>query len=273
MNKICLIDADSMIFITIYSIQSKPELNSDDFGIYKNQIDEWIINTIKNTESTHYNLFLTIGKVFRHDIATNREYKSGRPKSKPKFYYELRDHLMNKWQASYQDGVEAEDLVAICNEEYHKSESYTPIIARIDHDFDQIRGCHYNYKKGEFTVIDEFQANYNLWKMMLVGCSTDKIEGIPGIGDKKADKLLSNDTPAGNLKYNPKICKQIVLDCYINHYGLRKGIELFGETFKLIYLLTNKDEFTDIIGDVYNIPTPIEYKLEIKEEVKSKEEF
>lgn len=273
MNKVCLIDADSMIFITIYSIQSKPELNSDDFGIYKKQIDDWIIDTITKTESTHYNLFLTIGKVFRHDIATNREYKSGRPKNKPKFYYELREHLITKWNASYQDGVEAEDLVAVV-QNYNIINGNEVVIARIDHDFDQIEGVHFNYKKGEFITISEPESIYNLWKMLLVGCSTDKIEGIPGIGDKKAEKLLTNDTPAGKLRYNSDKCKEIVLFCYINHYGLSNGIKLFAETFKLIYLLRTQQEIVDTIGVEYMIPDPIEYKIiEIKEEVKSKSEF
>jgi hypothetical protein len=263
MKKVCLIDSDSMLFITIFSIQSKPELNSDDFGIYKKQIDEWIVDTITKTDCTHYNLFLTVGKVFRHDTATNREYKSGRPKDKPKFYYELRKYLIDKWGATYQDGVEAEDLVAIVNEEYHKPVTFfTPIIARIDHDFDQVRGCHFNYKKGEFTIIDEAQAHYNLWKMLLVGCSTDKIEGIPGIGDKKAAKILS-DGISGDYKNK-------VLNCYIKQYGLCKGVKLFAETFKLIYLLQTPEEIESIIGCEYIIPQPIEY---IKEVVKSNDEF
>jgi hypothetical protein len=252
MKKICLIDADSMLFITIYSVQSNADLNSDDFGVYKKQIDEWITDTITKTDSTCYNLFLTVGRVFRHDVATNREYKSGRPKDKPKFYYELRKHVIDKWGATYQDGVEAEDLVAIVNEKYHEPTAlFTPIIARIDHDFDQIRGGHFNYKKGEFTIIDEDQAHYNLWKMLLVGCSTDKIEGIPGIGDKKADKILA-DSISGDYKNK-------VLNCYINHYGLCRGVKLFAETFKLIYLLRTPEEIESIIGMEYIIPQPIEY--------------
>lgn len=271
MNKVCLIDADSMIFITIYSIQSKPELNSDDFGIYKKQIDDWIIDTITKTESTHYNLFLTIGKVFRHDIATNREYKSGRPKNKPKFYYELREHLITKWNAFYQDGLEAEDLVAVV-QSYNIIIGNEVVIARIDHDFDQIAGVHYNYKKGEFTTITEQEAEYNLWKMLLVGCSTDKIEGIPGIGDKKADKILTNLTTG--IPYENEVLRAKVLECYLNYYYFLNGIKLFAETFKLIYLLRTKQEIVDTIGIEYEVPVPIEYKvIEIKEEVKSKSEF
>jgi hypothetical protein len=260
MNKVCLIDADSMIFITIFSIQSKPELNSDDFGIYKKQIDDWIIDTITKTESTHYNLFLTIGKVFRHTVAINKEYKSGRPKNKPKFYYELREHLITKWQASYQDGLEAEDLVAVA-QNYNLIAGNEVVIARIDHDFDQVEGIHYNYKKGEFTTITKQEAEYNLWKMLLVGCSTDKIEGIPGVGDKKADKILENCSDSKQLK-------ERVLDCYTSKFGYLKGVELFAETFKLIYLLRTQQEIIEC-----PIRTTIPYLTEVKEEIKPKDEF
>lgn len=266
MNKICLIDADSMIFITIFSIISKPELNHDDFGIYKKAVDDWIEDTIKKTESTHYNLFLTIGKTFRHDIATNREYKSGRPAKKPKFYYELREHLIEKWQASYQDGVEAEDLVAVCKK-YYIEEKIETIVAGIDHDLYQIPGKHYNYKKGEIMEITPKEAQYNLWKQIITGCTTDKIQGIPGIGDKKADKLLSDE----NGFFSNEVLVKAVLTCYTNHFGYCTGVKLFAETFKLVYLLRTQKEIEEVIGVHYDIPTPILYG--VKEEVKSKDEF
>lgn len=90
-------------------------------------------------------------------------------------------------------------------------------------------------------------------------CSTDKVQGIPGIGDKKAHLLL---TP-GMLSPNSEVCRTKVLDCYIQHFGLCRGIDLFNETFKLIYLLRTVEEVNQVLGIEYQIPEPIEYKKEL----------
>jgi 5'-3' exonuclease len=263
--KICLIDADSMIYITCYSKMTGED--ADNYLAYKTSLDEWIDKTIKATESTHYLGFLTIGRVFRHKAATNREYKSGRPADKPKFYFELRKHLIDHWKFAFLDGLEAEDLVGVVNHYFKNIHTVTTTIAGIDHDLLQLPGRHYNFKTGISSEITDFNAQYNLWIQLLTGCTTDKIEGIPGIGPAKAKKLLTHDSPAGVLNYSLDICKNIVLDQYIKYYGMAKGIELFAETFKLCFLLRTPNNIEDAIGVVdWSIPEPIEYIITKTEE-------
>lgn len=253
--KLVLIDADSLIYSVCFGAfnQFKNKTKTEDnLGDYREHIDDWIKDIITKNEATHYLGFITIGKVFRHTVAKNKEYKSGRLLDKPKFFYEIRKHLIDNWQFKYCDGLEAEDLVAVCLK--HFTNEFTRL-SYIDHDLKQLCAINYNYKKDTHEVISLDESEYNLWKQVLTGCSTDCVEGIPGIGDKKADKLLE-----GVAKEN---YKHKVLDCYIQHFGLCKGIDLFNETFKLVYLLRSIEEIKQMIGVDYEIPTPIEYKKEL----------
>ena len=69
---------------------------------------------------------------------------------------------------------------------------------------------------------------------MLMGDSTDGIQGIPKVGPKTADAWLkdinSDDMPT------------FVLQKYIEKFGYAAGISKFAETFKLIYILKSKED-------------------------------
>lgn len=167
--KLILIDGDSIIYKiccgSFNQFRNKTK-NEDNLADYREHVDDWIKNIINRNEATHYLGFLTVGKVFRHTVAKNKEYKSGRLPDKPKFFYEIRKHMIDNWQFKYCDGLEAEDLVAVCNN-YFKKECC--IIAGIDHDLLQIEGNHYNYKKDEYFEIKKYDATLNLWKQCLTG--------------------------------------------------------------------------------------------------------
>ena len=93
---------------------------------------------------------------------------------------------------------------------------------------------HYNYGKAETVVVDEVKAAKFLWKQMLMGDSTDGITGIPKVGPKTADKWLAD--------INTDEMPTFVLQKYIEKFGYAKGISNFAETFKLVYILKNKED-------------------------------
>lgn len=167
--KLILIDADSLIYSICFGafnqFKNKTK-NEDNLAEYKEHVDDWIKNIIDRNEATHYLGFLTVGKVFRHTVAKNKEYKSGRLPDKPKFFYEIRKHMIDNWQFKYCDGLEAEDLVAVCLSHFGNKSAR---IAGIDHDLNQLCGIIYNYKKDTFETIDKTTADYNLWKQCLTG--------------------------------------------------------------------------------------------------------
>lgn len=252
-KKVCLIDADSLIYKVCFNKDLK---DVDDFGLYKIMLDNWIQDIITTCECTYYHGFLTSGRTFRHDVATNREYKSGRPFDKPRFYYELLKHMIQKWGFTSFVGLEAEDLVAI-HTTYLGIDNV--VIAKIDHDLDQVAGKHYNYVTKEFKDITREEAHCNLHRSLLTGCSTDKIQGIPGIGIKKAEKIITLDNIDNHLN--------LVLQEYNSYYGLVKGIHLFAETFKLIFLLRTLGNVGSMLNLEYSLPEPLLY-IPLREIVK-----
>ena len=71
-----------------------------------------------------------------------------------------------------------------------KEEAKT-IICSIDKDLRNTPGWHYNWNKDEKPVwVSEEEATYNFYKQLLTGDRVDNIQGIPGIGPKKAEKIL-----------------------------------------------------------------------------------
>ena len=107
-------------------------------------------------------------------------------------------------------------------------------------------GKHYNYGKAEFVEVDKTQALTFLWKQMLMGDSTDGIQGIPKVGPKTADTWLKSLIPSEMPEF--------VLNKYIEKFGVAEGISKFAETFKLIYMLKSKEDVLRetgvILGDV-----------------------
>ena len=87
------------------------------------------------------------------------------------------------------DGMEADDLVSA----YHNKNT---VICSPDKDvLQQNIGQHYNYGKAELISVDKFEAQRFLWKQVLMGDSTDGIEGIPKVGPKTADTWLKDLLP------------------------------------------------------------------------------
>ena len=69
-------------------------------------------------------------------------------------------------------------------------EDYT--IITTDKDLNMLRGKRYNFVKKEFNYVTEEQAMRFFYTQLLTGDRTDNIQGIPGIGPKKAEKMLKD---------------------------------------------------------------------------------
>lgn len=230
MNKrIVLIDSDSLIYGVIFT--KRDEKDVDNFALYKQHIDDWINNIIKRTGASYYKLFITVGSVFRHKLAVTKEYKSGRVKEKPLFFYDLRNYLINKWKAINISGFEAEDILAAYAKEITSKGLGEVITAHIDHDLKTVPGLHYDFRKDELYSMTEEEANAYFWKMVICGCQTDAVQGIPRIG--KDNKIFKNG------EFQPT--KEYVLNLYCKHYGEYNGILRFAECYELIKLVDDLD--------------------------------
>ena len=230
MGKTCAIDADSLIYI--HSWKNKESNNLDD---YLATIDEHIRSIIDESGCDSYLSFITNApNNIRKKYAIRKEYKGNRKlSSKPKFFYELRNHLVSTWHSAWHPELEADDLCLIA---YTLLGRDNTVIASPDKDLRQVPGFFYDYKNNTKLVITEEQAEINLWTQVLTGDSTDNIGGLSGVGSKTAEKIIGDESSREALS-------RIVLAEYISRLGLQAGIEQFNETFQLVYI---RREWPDI---------------------------
>lgn len=225
-NKICLIDADSMIF---YSSKDTIE---ESISSIRSRIE----TIIDRTDSTTFILFLTGASNFRYGIypdykSDRKKAKKRKPKKPLKYIKTLKAFLLEEYKACLVEGLEADDLVV-----YYKDnvfpKNYDVCISSPDKDvLNQVLGNNYNYGKDEFVEINSQQEidRFRAFQL-LVGDSTDSIPGIvertkymretygldkrAGVGEVTANKILDiiDSTKGGNYAAE-------ILKCYISKYG------------------------------------------------------
>lgn len=149
-----------------------------------------LLRVEKDTSCDFMEIFLSGEKNYRDALAVTKPYKGNRPDRKPMHFEAIKKYLIDKHGARVtQNAIEADDELGIQACELWQTD--TPVICTIDKDLDMIPGWHYNWDKGTTQLIDHEQANWNFYRQLLIGDSTDNIPGCPGIGPKKAEKILT----------------------------------------------------------------------------------
>lgn len=183
---------------------------------------------LAQTGSNEWSLWLSGANNFRYSIFP--QYKANRiGKPRPKWLECCREHLVTEWAGRVTDGYEADDALAMERGRI----GGRGIVASIDKDLQQIAGRHYNFVKEEWTEVTDEQATYNFYWHCLVGDAADNIRGAPGIGPKKASRILASGDSDGSL-----------FDLARRTFG-NDGLYLL--TGQLIWLLRKE-------GDVWNPP-------------------
>jgi len=221
---IALLDSD----IFIYRVGAIKNIESEEHA--KRKMDNFMFNllSIDLIDIFEWELFLTGKGNFRHDIAVTQPYKGNRADTaKPEYYHQLRQHLVDKWEAKVIDGMEADDMLAIRQEEDDET-----MIVTLDKDLDQITGWHYNFVSKEKYFIDEKTALLNFYMQFLTGDRVDHILGVRGIGKVKARKLLEDKSEAE------------MWDVVVEHLGMDRSIE---NGHLLFMLRTRTDSFIDYL--------------------------
>lgn len=228
---IALIDSDIFMYYILPDKNIKDEQGNiigkeepKSFEVCCEMLDDFIQTILTSTESDSYILFLTKGRNFRYTI--DLQYKANRTGLvKPAFFNELRDYMITKHNAIFHTDLEADDMLRITRNHFVDS-----IIVSPDKDLINLEGKHYNPKTNLFVETTKEQADLYFWKSMIIGDSSDGIKGIPGKGKAFVDKLLLNiddEESYINLIHNE----------YINHFGLKEGINEFTKNFNLLYIL------------------------------------
>lgn len=175
-----LIDGDILIYRIGFTTEGL------DFNLAAWRMSNLIEQILDSTKATSFQLYLTASKddtAFRKKIYP--EYKQNRKAPRPEHYDELREFLVREWGAVTVSQIEADDAIGIA-----ASSLEDFVIVSIDKDLLQIPGLHYNFVKQEFQTVTKEAGLRFFYQQCLTGDTADNVKGIPGVGPKKAEKIL-----------------------------------------------------------------------------------
>lgn len=243
-----LIDADSIMWVAgngnkVMDRSGHP-LKVDNKFVYTEKTLEEAITTCDNyikdllnlTKADSYVLFLTTGSTFR--VKLDSCYKANRlGMEKPKWFYEVKKHLIDNWDAVEVPGLEADDLVSITK----NCLEHCFIIASDKDILKCIPGRHFDARRGQLTFADisYHEASFNFAVSLLIG---DAIDGIPnlikGMGPKTAEAELSR-----RMEHNNPIIS--ALQIFISNLGLHQGLLRFTNQYQLLKILDTEEQLPE----------------------------
>jgi len=213
------------------------------------EVDFFMHDTLQGVQAANYSGILSPlnGKAnFRYTIEPN--YKGNR-KERPDWYKEkapiIEDYLVSEWGfVRGFDGYEADDFCASLYTTFTEL-GHRAILVHTDKDMNQLAGEHFNPVKKMVYDVYESEAFFNLYKQIIMGDSTDNIKGIPGWGEKAAEKALAGCVRGMKEQAYMSDC----LAAYCQAYGsIDKAITEFYANYKLCRLETRL-QLTDFESD------------------------
>ena len=181
-SKCALIDSDILLYRVGFTTEDVDE------PIAKYRMAEMITRILDVTGANEAMLFLSPSnqKSFRYRIADN--YKANRKdKPKPKHYAFLRKFLQEEFLAIEATDEEADDALGI---QLSSDREGNCILVSIDKDLDQIAGWHFNFVTEQTYKISPLEGARVFYTQLLVGDTSDNIEGCPKVGKITAGRLL-----------------------------------------------------------------------------------
>ena len=150
-----------------------------------------------------YFLVISVGPNFRKGLYP--DYKANRKDIIPHpAFADLKNEVMSMAGVVWEEGIEADDLIGIrCTEDPNT------IAVSADKDFATVPcrlfiPASHGKKEGAWHTFSEDEANMNWFRQALTGDVIDNYKGIPGVGPKKAEKIISGLAPVpfhwGNLR-------------------------------------------------------------------------
>jgi 5'-3' exonuclease len=235
-DMIALVDADKYKYIITYRIYKELK-DTNDRKTIEDYVDN-IINEINNTLKYKKLVFFFSGNsenTYRTFIGFTRKYKGNRNNKQDPYIYDgkfedlkaIPDAFKKHGFVFKYDDIEADDLISMV------SNSKTFVISD-DKDLLQIVGLHYDFKSNQYHLIDENEAMLKLSYQLLIGDSTDNIEGIPGIGHVNGKMILDNISVPEN--YFPTVLTE-----YVKRFGIIEGYDRFCENWMLLKTRTNRE--------------------------------
>jgi len=167
------IDADVLLYRAAFAAQNFDPL-TESYPDPKELFDDHLASIVKATGISDYTCCLS-----------SRTNRKSRPK--PEGLVELRKWILIHRRGWTVDGLEADDLLGIVA----TSDRENNVITSLDKDMRTLPDVSwYNFKSGEWEYQSKEEARHFFLVQVLAGDSVDGYKGIPGIGPKKAEKIL-----------------------------------------------------------------------------------
>ena len=201
-------------------------------------IDNFLKTILKGSDCENMEVHLSGKDNFRKEVAVTKPYKGNRKNERPFYYQRVRDYLVNNYGALVSEGEEADDTLAIAQ---YKDKDNT-VICTIDKDLWMVPGDKYNFRKEEKSTVSTYEGIRHMQLQILTGDSVDNIQGVPGIGPKKAEKLLSEESDIGKTWNN-------ISESYKKAYG-KDYRKVMTEMGQLLWMRSYEGEMWEIPKEV-----------------------
>lgn len=196
-RSILLIDGDQYLWRACAATERDVKWDDENHVLASNEVEAWdtVAGSLKLI-SDHFNnkdLVVTLSDYskpcFRYSI--DPTYKGNRKETrKPLCFWDVRRRLEDEFDCVMFPGLEADDVMGILATKPGPDDK---IIVSRDKDMKTIPGKLWNGL--DFSVITPFQADlYHLYQT-LIGDVADGYKGCPGIGPKKAEKIMEGWHP------------------------------------------------------------------------------
>jgi DNA polymerase-1 len=200
MRSTLLIDADILIFRVAISCEraicwdEERELWSlhADMTEAKSKVQDEIATYVEVLGGKDVILCFSNKPTFRHEMYP--EYKANRPTRKPTIYGPLRDWAKETWRSEAWPMLEADDVMGVLAKSHCIPSP--KIVVSDDKDMQSIPCSLFqpmHPEKGVRRITYEQAKRFHLLQT-LTGDSTDNYPGLPGVGPKKAEGILKENT-------------------------------------------------------------------------------
>lgn len=210
-----LIDADIAIYKATTANEVPINWEGDlwtlhcDLSKVKCDIDDFVENIMEQAKADHVTMCISHQNNFRKML--NPEYKANRKATrKPMCFVPAKEYVMKNYHYEIQPWLEADDVIGILAT-YDNGEER--IVVSEDKDLLTIPGMHWDIKNQTLWEQDKDTADYLFYKQALTGDSVDNYQGCPGIGPKKAEKILNECEDFG---FEPKHVWKAIVTAYEN---------------------------------------------------------
>jgi len=190
-----LVDADIVVFRFASALTKDEQTDwgggivskSDNFDLAAAALDKFVKRLMGMTFATEVTMCFTDKVNFRYGVLPTYKYNRAGTQ-KPRLYNQLALYVRQNYEYKTKDGLEADDVLGIMA----TLDPHNTCIATIDKDLLQIPGRHFNWNHGWNCIVEPEDADHYFYQQILSGDPGDGYKGIPGIGAKKAEKLVKS---------------------------------------------------------------------------------